>query len=65
VFKSDEESLLLVKNKKQIDVSRVIYDLISCCIKGDIKKDALVSILAELSVSSSGNQLKLQLTFLS
>lgn len=47
----DDESLLLVKKSKSLDVSRVIYDLIVGGIRGDIKKDALLSALTELTVS--------------
>jgi hypothetical protein len=47
----DDESILLAKKSKGIDVSRAIYDLVHCGIKGDLKKDALLTALAELTVS--------------
>lgn len=48
----DDESILLVKKSKGLDVSRAIYDLVHCGIKGDLKKDALLTALAELTVSN-------------
>jgi THO complex subunit 2 len=48
-FIKDDESLLLVKKSKSIDVSRIIYDLVVGGIRGDIKKDALLSALTELT----------------
>lgn len=48
----DDESILLMKKAKGVDVSRAIYDLIHCGIKGDLKKDALLTALAELTVST-------------
>lgn len=41
--------LLAKKKSKGLDISRVIYDLIVCGIRGEIKKDALLSTLAELA----------------
>ncbi|KAG5670760.1 hypothetical protein PVAND_001001 [Polypedilum vanderplanki] len=45
----EDESLLLTKKAKGPDISRVIYDLIIGGIKSEIKKDVVLSILAELS----------------
>lgn len=49
----DDESLLITKKSKGLDISRIIYDLIVGGIKGDIKKDALLSTISELAVSNS------------
>jgi THO complex subunit 2 len=47
----DDESLLLAKKAKGPDISRIIYDLVVGGIRGEIKKDAVSSALAELAVS--------------
>lgn len=49
----DDESILLGKKGKGTEVSRAIYDLIQIGIKGELKKDALLTALAELTVSWS------------
>jgi hypothetical protein len=41
---------LLTKKANEIDICRVIYDLIHGCIKGKIKKEALFADITELSV---------------
>lgn len=47
----DEDSIFLTKKSKGSDISRAIYDLIHGGIKGEIKKEALLMTLAELTVS--------------
>jgi hypothetical protein len=40
-----------MKKSKGKDVCRIIYDLIHGCLKGEINKEALLSVLADLTVS--------------
>lgn len=47
----DEETILLGKKVKGVDLSRSIYDLVLSGIKGVIKKDGVIAALAELTVS--------------
>lgn len=47
----DEESVLLSNNDKQSEISRAIYDLIQVGIKGGLKKDSVLSTLADLTVN--------------
>lgn len=47
----EDETILLGKKGKVVDVSRSIYDLVQSGIKGVLKKDALLTALAELTVS--------------
>lgn len=47
----DDESILLVKKPKGVDVSRAIYELVHSAIKGIVKKDVLLSALTDLTVS--------------
>lgn len=47
----EEESILLGKKSKGIDVSRAIYELVQSGIKGVVKKDGLLSVLTDLTVS--------------
>lgn len=54
----DDESILLAKKSKGVDVSRAIYDLVHSGIKGDIKKDTLLTALAELTVSKKKKQIQ-------
>ncbi|CRK88716.1 CLUMA_CG002522, isoform A [Clunio marinus] len=44
----DDESILLGKKPKGLDVTRAIYDLVCSGIKGILKKDALQTALTEL-----------------
>lgn len=46
----DDESILLAKKSKGGDICRAIYDLVRGGIKGEIKKEALLTSLAELTV---------------
>lgn len=46
----EEESILLGKKSKGIDVSRSIYELVQSGIKGIVKKDGLLSVLTDLTV---------------
>lgn len=48
----EDESILLGKKSKGIDVSRSIYELVQSAIKGIVKKDGLLSVLTDLTVSS-------------
>lgn len=48
----EDESVLLAKKSKGVDVGRAIYELIQNGIKGVIKKDALITTLTDLTVSS-------------
>lgn len=48
----DEESILLGKKTKGLDVSRAIYDLVHSGIKGIVKRDVLLATLVDLTVSS-------------
>ena len=50
IINEDEETLLLQKSKG-MDVTRVIYDVLVGGIRGEIKKDSLLSTLTELTVS--------------
>lgn len=47
----EEESILLGKKSKGIDVSRAIYELVQSGIKGVVKKDGLLTVLTDLTVS--------------
>lgn len=53
----DEESIFLTKKSKGADISRAIYDLIHGGIKGEIKKEALLIALAELTVRVEINKI--------
>lgn len=46
----DDESILLAKKSKGIDVGRAIYDLITNGIKGVIKKDSLMAAIEEIAL---------------
>jgi hypothetical protein len=54
-IKDDESILLGKKPAKAIDVSRAIYDLVQNGIKGIIKRDVLLSTLADLTVRMNFN----------
>lgn len=47
----DDETILLGKKTKGVDVSRAIYELVQSGIKGIVKKDVLQSTLTDLTVS--------------
>jgi hypothetical protein len=47
----EDESILIVKKSKSIDVGRAIYDLVYNGIKGVIKKDSLMAAIEEITVS--------------
>ncbi len=47
----DDESIFLGKKSKGAELTRLIYEVVYCGIKGEIKKDALLTTLAELTVS--------------
>lgn len=53
LLKEQELSVMLPKKSKGKDICRVIYDLIHGCLKGEIKKEALLSMLADLTVRIS------------
>lgn len=54
-FIKDEDSIFLSKKSKGVDISRAIYDLVHSGIKGEMKKDVLLTTLSELTVSNSSN----------
>jgi hypothetical protein len=47
----EDESILLTKKTKGLDISRAIYDIVQNGVKGSIKKELLSSALSELAVS--------------
>lgn len=49
----EDESILLGKKPKGVDVGRAIYELVQSGIKGIIKKDALIAAIADLTVSNN------------
>lgn len=47
----DEESVLLSNDDTELEITRAIYDLIQVGIKGGLKKDSVLSTLADLTVN--------------
>lgn len=49
--KDGERSPLFSKSGKLSGISHTLYDLLLCGLRGNLKKDAVLSVLREISVS--------------
>lgn len=56
-IKDDDKSPLFTKSGKLSGLSLNIYDLLLSGLKGTLKKDAVLSVLKEISVSNLGTKL--------
>lgn len=50
-IKDEERSPLFSKSGKLSGLSQTVYDLLLCGLRGNLKKDAVLSVLKDMSVS--------------